>query len=105
MENIIQDFCQAWQTLDSELITKHLSEDFVYDSQWVFESLNCERYKEYIEGKFATLRKNNITLSGDVVDDSSMGGKMLRILQGDTPCYYRIKVKDGKVTKGDLCMF
>lgn len=39
MNNIIEDFCVAWQTLDAELIIKHLDNSFVYDSQWVFESL------------------------------------------------------------------
>ena len=38
MNNIIEDFCMAWQMLDAELIIKHLDDSFVYDSQWVFES-------------------------------------------------------------------
>ena len=38
MNNIIEDFCVAWQMLDAELIIKHLDDSFVYDSQWVFES-------------------------------------------------------------------
>lgn len=105
MNLIIKDFCTAWQTLDAELICKHLDESFVYDSQWVFSSLDCNGYKEYIRGKFQTLRNNNASLGVSVVDDECFGGKMLAIKQGDTLVYYRIKIKDGKVIKGDMCAF
>ena len=47
--NITVDFAKAWQTLNANLIIKHLSPDFIYDSQWAFESLNCQRYIEYIQ--------------------------------------------------------
>lgn len=46
MNDIIKDFCVAWQTLNAELIIKHLDASFVYDSQWVFSSLDCEGYKD-----------------------------------------------------------
>ena len=26
--NILEDFCKAWQTLDANLITQHLDDDF-----------------------------------------------------------------------------
>lgn len=105
MDMIIEDFKNAWQSLDAELICKHLDESFVYDSQWVFSSLDCNGYKEYIRGKFQTLRNNNASLGVSVVDDEYFGGKMLAIKQGDTLVYYRIKIKDGKVIKGDMCAF
>lgn len=56
MEKIIKDFCTAWQTLNVNLIITHLSEDFIFDSQWVFESLDCNGYKEYIFRKFQKLK-------------------------------------------------
>lgn len=105
MEQIINDFYMAWSTLDSKLIIKHLSASFVYDSQWVFCSLDCAGYKEYITRKFETLKNQGITLSVSIVDDPYKEGKMLKIVQENQPCYYRIHVKDGKVIKGDLCMF
>lgn len=104
-EMIINDFLKAWQTLDAELICKHLDESFRYDSQWVFEFLDCKGYKEYIRGKFETLRKNNVKLEVAIVVDAYWGGEMLAIKQDGNVCYYRIKVKDDKVVKGDLCAF
>ena len=54
-KDIIMDFAKAWQTLNTKLIEKHLSSDFIYDSQWVFESLDYKGYIKYIRGKFQTL--------------------------------------------------
>lgn len=105
MNNIIEDFYVAWQMLDAELIIKHLDDNFVYDSQWVFESLDCNEYKDYIRGKFATLKKNDIRINASIVEDPYLGGQMLVLGQNGQSFYYRIKVKNGKVIKGDLCMF
>lgn len=105
MNSIIEDFCVAWQMLDAELIIKHLDYDFVYDSQWVFASLDCNGYKDYILGKFATLKKNDIRINASIVEDPYHSGQMLKLEQNGQTCYYRIQVKNGKVIKGDLCMF
>lgn len=105
MNDIIKDFCVAWQTLNAELIIKHLDASFVYDSQWVFSSLDCEGYKDYIRGKFETLNSKGIQIEASIVDDPYYGGQMLMLVQNGQPVYYRIQVKDGKVVKGDMCMF
>lgn len=104
-EMILNDFLKAWQTLDAELICKHLDESFRYDSQWVFEWLDYRGYIDYIKGKFETLRRNNVQLEVAIVEDSYLGGKMLAINQNGNVCFYRIEIKDGKVIKGDLCAF
>ncbi len=58
---ILQDIQTAWNTLDSQLIIKHLDKSFIYDSQWVFESLDYERYVSYLTGKFNTIRKSHFS--------------------------------------------
>lgn len=55
MGDILEDFCEAWQILDSRLIIRNLSKEFAHDSQWVFESLDYNGYKEYIQGKSETI--------------------------------------------------
>ena len=104
-EDIINDFAQAWICLDSNLICKHLDKSFKYDSQLVFQSLDCEGYIKYIQEKFQTLTSRGIKLDVKIVDDNSLGGKMLAIKQNESVTYYRIKIKDNKVVKVDLCMF
>ena len=96
MNNIIEDFCVAWQMLDAELIIKHLDNSFVYDSQWVFESLDCNGYKDYIRGKFATLKKNDIRINASIVENPYLGGQMLVLGQNEQSCYIESKLKTGK---------
>jgi len=105
-EDILNDFYKAWQTLDAELITKHLDETFIYDSMWVFSSLDYQGYKDYIYGKFQTLKKHGITIEAEIVKDPYFGGKMIKLLQqGNRPCFYRIKIVNHKVVKVDLSGF
>lgn len=66
-KDIIMDFAKAWQTLNTKLIEKHLSSDFIYDSQWVFESLDYKGYIKYIRGKFKTLRRNRNNIDVQIV--------------------------------------
>lgn len=60
MKSIVNDITRAWNELDPELIVRHLSPDFRYDSQWVFAYLTYDGYVEYIRGKFKTLRERGI---------------------------------------------
>jgi hypothetical protein len=106
MNSILLDFYSAWQTFDAELIINHLDNNFVYDSQWIFESLNRNEYADYIRGKFQTLRSKNAYIDVSIVDDPyNPGDCMLKLIQGSNICYYRVKIHENKVIKGDLCMF
>ena len=61
-----------------------------------------------IRSKFQTLKRNRITIEAEIVEDSYMGGKMMKLIQdGEAPVYYRIKLNNdnSKVIKGDLCAF
>lgn len=105
MENILSDFCKGWNTFDASLLIKHLDDSFVYDSQWVFSSLDHNGYVEYIQNKFRTLKNKGIVISASIVSDPYLDGKMLKLTQEENISYYRIKVVENKVVKGDLCMF
>ena len=103
---IIKEFAKAWETLNPELIIANLDKAFVYDSQWVFERLDYNEYIEYLRAKFKVIKDSNSAPSVNVVPDEYSGGLMLSLQQGDNkPVFYRIKVSNGKVIKGDLCMF
>ena len=105
-ENIISDFCEAWNTLNPDLILCHLSDDFEYDSQWTMETLHTDDYSQYLTEKFKTLQTSETKPKAEIIEDCFCHSiPMLRICQGKRPVYYRIKIKDGKVCKGDLCMF
>lgn len=104
-EELVAIFAQAWRTLNPELIVANLDQSFIYDSQWVFESLDYSRYIDYIRGKFHTIKRRNAGVKVEIVLDPYQGGNMLALTQGSSTVFYRIQVKDGKVVKGDLCAF
>lgn len=109
MKSIVDDITRAWNELDPEFIVRHLSPDFRYDSQWVFDYLTYDGYVEYIRGKYKTLRERGIPIEAVTVEDPHLGGWMTKIVQrlGDKEnvCYYRIEMENCLVVKGDLCMF
>ena len=104
-ESITKDFATAWQTLNADLITKHLSPDFKYDSQWVYDTLDYRGYIEYIRGKFVTIRKSKSEIEARIVRASETEGVIAIRQDKGKPTFYVIQIKNGKVIKGDLCMF
>ena len=77
----------------------------IYDSQWVFESLDYKGYIKYIRGKFKTLRRNRNNIDVQIVSVSELEGVISIQQNKGEPVFYVIKIKKGKVVKGDLCMF
>lgn len=99
LSQILQDIQTAWNTLDPQLIIKHLDKSFIYDSQWAFESLDYERYISYITGKFNKIRETGCIVEATIVDGA------VRLNQNGSIAFYRVKIENGKIIKGDLCMF
>ena len=60
----------------------------------------------YIRGKFQTLRGKNASIDVYIVDDPyTPSDGMLKLIQGDNICFYRIKTLGNRAVKGDMCMF
>lgn len=106
---IIDDVTRGWNELNADLIIKHLSEDFRYDSQWVFDFMLYDEYVEYLRGKFQVIKNGNSVIKAETVEDIYLGGWMTKIIQYDgiieRQAYYRIAIENNKIIKGDLCMF
>ena len=101
---ILADFTEAWNTLNPELIIQHLSPKFIYDSQWVFNSLDYHEYKDYIRGKFETIRKTGSSVKAEM-GYNERGELLIQLNQGGNIAFSRFRVENNKVVKGDLCMF
>ena len=69
---IFQDIQTAWNTLNPQHIIKHLDKCFIYNSQWVFESLDYERYISYLTGKFNKIRETGCIVEATIVDGAVM---------------------------------
>lgn len=96
---ILNDIQTAWNTLNPQLIIKHLDKCFIYDSQWVYESLDFETYASYLQNKFNKIKETGNVIEADIVEDA------IKLNQNGNIAFFRIKLKDDKIIKGDLCMF
>lgn len=108
-KDVVDDVTRAWNELDAEFIIKHLSPDFRYDSQWVFNYMLYDEYVRYLKKKFHTIKNNNSIIKAETIRDTEQGGWMTKIVQisgqNENICFYRIKIKDSLIIKGDLCGF
>lgn len=95
----------SWTFLEAMELIRNLADDFKYDSMHVFQTLDLEGYKKYIEGKFESILNAGITPKVSIVRDPWMGGNMLKLEQGRTISYLRMKCRDGKIYKLDMCDF
>ena len=98
---ILRDIQTAWNTLDPKLIIKHLDKSFVYDSQWVFASLDYEGYISYITEKFKTIKKTKAFVEATIIGD----GNTIKLNQKGNIVYYCVKIEGNKIIKADMCMF
>lgn len=102
--NLIDLFVNAWKNLDAEVIIPYLAPDFKYSSCWVYSSLDCQGYIDYIRRKFETLRKVNSQI---IVEKgfNEIGKPAVVLTQGGEKIYLTIEVKDGKIKRADLMPF
>ena len=57
-QDIIRSLARMWNTFDFSHVEKHLADDVVYESQFVFTPLEGKAaVAEYLKGKLETLRK------------------------------------------------
>lgn len=106
-QQLLEILAQAWTSLDASELVKYIHSEFQYDSQWVFAYMYAEECPDYITGKFNAIKKSGSNVEVSIVKDSYFGnGNMIRLVQdGDKVAYLRIKTKDGKISKMDMCMF
>ncbi|MBQ7733694.1 MAG: hypothetical protein IJT58_06720 [Synergistaceae bacterium] len=105
-QKLIEILAKAWETLDASELVKYVHDDFEYNSQKVFASMYADEYPAYIVGKFQTIKRTGSKIDVSIVDDNYFGGKMIKLIQDETNvAYLRIKTKDGKISKMDMCMF
>lgn len=101
-EQIVHDLAEAWRTLNPELLIQHLASEFRYDSMWVFESLDHDRYVDCIRNKF-----NAIKRSGSKLEIKEVPGRNAIAIRQDNKksAFYIVQMRDGKIIKGDLTAF
>ena len=82
-EEVAEIVCRAWNTLDANLIEPLLSNDFEYESVWVFETMKGKnRYLDYLRGKFKAIKDSGSVVKAEVYYQEIIG-KHIVILNQD----------------------
>ena len=102
---ILNDISQAWNNLDAGLIFKHLCESLTFDSLWADETMNKEKFCEYISKIFHTLKTRKMQITASIVDDPYCGGEMVKVCQGANISYFRILIENQRIIKADMRAF
>lgn len=64
---------KTWNTLDVKHIEPYLSDDYIYESVWVLETMRGkENYIDYLKGKFEAIKKSGNKVEAEVVFQSGI---------------------------------
>ena len=62
-EDIVRKIATAYNTLNPDIFTDLIADDFTYESQHVFTPMNGkEKFLEYIAGKYNTIKRTGETV-------------------------------------------
>ena len=97
-KKIAETVCAAWNTLDGSLFESILSDDFEYISVWVLETMEGkDKYLEYINGKFESIRKGNNPVSAEILYQEIIGKYVIVLNQGGNYAALEPTIKDDKL--------
>jgi hypothetical protein len=66
-ELIVENFCKAWNNLDTNYLQGYLNKDFVYSSQMVMDDINgSDNYLNYLMGKFIAIKESNNRVTAEI---------------------------------------
>lgn len=99
---LIEIYAKAWQQRDVTILAPYLADNFSYTSVWVFESLNRNRYLEYLKGKFDAIKmsgsKVDVTVGTNTIGDNAV------ILRQDSAPQVYITIVDREGMIAEACM-
>lgn len=97
-KKIAETVCEAWNTLDGSLFESILCDDFEYISVWVLETMKGkDKYLEYINGKFESIRKGNNPVSAEILYQEVIGKYVIVLNQGSNYAALEPTIQEGKL--------
>lgn len=84
-EEAAEIVCQAWNTLDANLIEPLLCDDFEYVSVWVLQTMKGkDRYLDYLRGKFKAIKDSSNVVKAKVYYQEEIGKYIVLLNQDET---------------------
>lgn len=97
-DTIVSAFVEGWKALDSSFFEKYIALDAQYASSAVFPVITTKtEYIDYINGKYATLRKNGTAPAVQLYRDMRTGAPLVYLNQNGTEAVIEFKIEDGLV--------
>lgn len=93
--------CHAWNELNAELLEAYISDNFVYESVWVLESMHGkEPYLDYLRGKFNAIKSSGSVVKAKVYYQEAIDKHVVILNQdGVRESAIELFVKDGLLFK------
>lgn len=102
---LVEMFAKAWNSLSTEYIIEYLDPDFHYFSDWVFDILPSRKeYVKYLNGKFDTLKKENLKPDFELVKNDKNESALLFNQNGEKALFY-IKTNNGKIMMAHMTVY
>ncbi|HCI58074.1 MAG TPA: hypothetical protein DFH96_04775 [Bacteroidetes bacterium] len=111
--NTLRQLAKSWNNLDTSFIEKHISDDFVYESQWVLIPIEGKReFLSYLRSKFTAIKKamqsQTMTVTAEIALLPSMQNRPCIVLTQITSEEIRqvsvlIKIQERKIKRIDVC--
>lgn len=81
-KDLVDIVAKAWNTLDAKLIEPYLSDDFYYESVWVFETMQGkDAYMDYLTGLFDAIRRTNSIVAAKALFQYPIGEYVIAMVQ------------------------
>lgn len=93
--------CQAWNGLNAELLEAYISDNFVYESVWVLETMHGkEEYLGYLRGKFNAIKSSGSVVKAIAYYQEAIDKHVVVLSQdGARESAIELFVKDGLIVK------
>lgn len=93
--------CQAWNGLNAELLEAYISDNFVYESVWVLETMHGkEEYLGYLRSKFNAIKSSGSVVKAIAYYQEAIDKHVVVLSQdGARESAIELFVKDGLIVK------
>lgn len=99
-KELVELVAEAWNAIDVSIIEPYISDDFEFDSFWVFETMKGkERYIDYLTGKFDAIRRSGNTIIIKTLFQGRINENVVVLVQGDIESALQVWGNDDRITK------
>ena len=111
---IIRSVAKSWNNLDISFAKEHMADDVIYESQFVFSSIEGkEDVASYFAGKYKTIKsdveKGEISITAEMGSIASNKPPLIVLTQiidkKTVQLTILVRVENGKIKRIDACKF